>query len=83
MVTARQSTDAVDMVRKVPGVEEAWVADRGYVIAIMQKRSSRMARLLDAAERHDLDGEIRLVPDFLNRGEERLAVHMEHKDRFE
>lgn len=83
MATARQTDEAVEKVREQPIVDEAWSADRGYIIAILDRTDTKgsIFQLIDLAEHIDMDGEIRVRDDHRHRGEDRDAVHLEHIDR--
>lgn len=83
MTTAKATTEAVEKVEQQPIVDEAWAADRGYVIAILSRvdTGGSIFQLIDLADHLDLDGEIRIRNDHMHRGEKRDAVHLEHVDR--
>jgi hypothetical protein len=84
MVTAKQSKTAVTSLRHLESVTDAWAADRGYAIAVLGPQSEHtIGALVHVAQKYDMDGEIRIVPDFMHRGEETIAVHFEHRDRTE
>ena len=84
MATAKQSTDAVDKIREQPLVDEAWVADRGYVIAILYRPlmdEGSVFQLIDLAKHLNMDGEIRIETGWMHDGEKRDSIHFEHQDR--
>lgn len=83
MTTAKQTDEAVEKFGEQPIVEEAWAADRGYIIAILSRvdTGGSIFQLIDLADHLEMDGEIRVVNDHMHRGEERDAVHLEHVDR--
>lgn len=86
MATAKQSTEAVEKIREQPLVDDAWVADRGYVIAVLYRpleEEGSIFQLIDLAKHLDMDGEIRIETEWLHEGEKRDTVHFEHVDRVE
>lgn len=86
MSTQVSQTDrAVAKIEDQPIVDEAWVADEGYVIAILSRVDidGSIFQLVDLADHLDLDGEIRIEKGYTNDGEPRDAVHLEHADRIE
>lgn len=83
MVTAKRTTEIVDKVEEQPIVEEAWAADRGYVIAVLTRvdLGGSIFQLIDLADHLDMNGEIQINGDWKVDGETRDAVHLEHVDR--
>ena len=86
MVTARQTTDAVETLENQPLADEAWAPDRGYVIVVLRRPladEGNIFHLIDAAKHLDLTGEIRIETGFMHKGRERDTIHFEHVDRFD
>jgi len=86
MTTANATTDAVEQIRDTDMVEAAWSADRGYVIAILERPTVSDASIfqtIDEADHLDMTGSVRVDTDFTFEGRERVAIHFEHVDRVE
>jgi len=78
-----QNGDIAKQFEEQPIVDEAWMADDGYVIAILSRADTRgsIFQLIDLADHLNMDGEVRIRNDHLHRGEKRDAVHLEHINR--
>ncbi len=83
MTTAKQTKNAVDRIGSQPLVSDAWGADRGYVIAVLDRSatSGTIFQVIDVAKHLEMDGEIRIVTEFMHKGEKRETIHFESVER--
>lgn len=74
--------EALDQFLTLPLVEEGWSPDTGYVILVLDRNDDDgLHKLLEIAQAHRMNGEIRLRPGFLHKGELRQTIHLESADR--
>lgn len=83
MVTAKQTEEKVAKIEDQDIVDTAWSADRGVVVALLDRADTHgsIFQLIDLAEYLDMDGSIEIEKGWRHEGENRDAVILEHQDR--